>query len=89
MPEIKIKIKALGQLSKIFDSPVLTISNDDSKLRSVLLNILNDKAPSQIESTLNSILVSVNGIEISVLNGFDTELNNNDDVVIIPVMHGG
>jgi molybdopterin converting factor small subunit len=89
MSEIKIKIKALGQLSKIIDSPEFIISPDDCKLRSVLLKILNYDDPSQIETTLNSILVSINGIEMSVLNGLDTELNNEDNIVIIPIMHGG
>ena len=89
MSEIKIKIKALGQLSKIIDSPEFIISHDDCKLRSVLLKILNYDDPSQIETTLNSILVSINGIEMSVLNGLDTELNNEDNIVIIPIMHGG
>ena len=59
MSEIKIKIKALGQLSKIINSPELIISPNDCKLRSVLLKILNYDDPSQIETTLNSILVSI------------------------------
>jgi molybdopterin converting factor small subunit len=35
------------------------------------------------------MLVLVNGREISVLDGFETTLNDNDEVVFVPVMHGG
>jgi len=34
-------------------------------------------------------LVLVNGKEISVLNGLDTILRNEDEVVFVPVVHGG
>jgi molybdopterin converting factor small subunit len=34
-------------------------------------------------------LVLVNGTEISVLSGLDTNLKDGDEVVFIPVVHGG
>lgn len=34
-------------------------------------------------------LILVNGKEISVLNGLETHLNDGDDVVFVPVVHGG
>ncbi len=42
---------------------------------------LNDPRP--------NALVLVNGKEISVLEGLETELNKGDEVVIVPVSHGG
>jgi len=42
---------------------------------------LNDPRP--------NALILVNGKEISVLEGLETEVNKGDDVVIIPVSHGG
>ncbi|WEU40940.1 MAG: MoaD family protein [Candidatus Odinarchaeum yellowstonii] len=36
-----------------------------------------------------SLLIFVNGFEISVLNGLATELKNGDIVTFIPVVHGG
>jgi len=42
---------------------------------------LNDPRP--------NALVLVNGKEISVLDGLETELNKGDEVVIVPVSHGG
>jgi molybdopterin converting factor small subunit len=36
-----------------------------------------------------SMLVLVNGREISVLNGLETRVNDEDEVVLVPVVHGG
>ncbi|MCL2172110.1 MAG: MoaD/ThiS family protein [Nitrososphaerota archaeon] len=40
-------------------------------------------------ATKLNVLILVNDREISVLNGIDTVLSNGDEVVFIPVVHGG
>ncbi len=40
------------------------------------------------ESRLNSLIL-VNGREISVLSGLETALKDGDEVVFVPVVHGG
>jgi MoaD family protein len=40
------------------------------------------------DSRSNS-LVLVNGVEISVLAGYETKVSNGDEVVFVPVVHGG
>jgi MoaD family protein len=37
----------------------------------------------------SNILVLVNGQEIGVLKGLETSVNDGDEVVFVPVMHGG
>lgn len=34
-------------------------------------------------------LILVNGKEISVLNGLETKINDGDEMILIPVAHGG
>ncbi|MGE5187737.1 MAG: MoaD/ThiS family protein [Betaproteobacteria bacterium] len=34
-------------------------------------------------------LILVNNKEISILNGYETKLNDGDEVVFVPVVHGG
>jgi MoaD family protein len=34
-------------------------------------------------------LILVNSKEISILNGYETKLNDGDEVVFVPVVHGG
>jgi len=36
-----------------------------------------------------SMLVLVNGREISVLNGLETRVKDEDEVVFVPIVHGG
>lgn len=52
------------------------------KLGRVLVN-------SELETATAHMLVLVNGKEISVLDGLDTRLKDGDEVVFVPVIHGG
>lgn len=42
-----------------------------------------------LSDSRSNTLILVNGREISVLNGLETTLNDGDEVVFIPVVHGG
>jgi len=44
---------------------------------------------SLIDQQLVYALILVNGKEISVLNGLETNLKDGDHVVFVPVVHGG
>jgi molybdopterin synthase sulfur carrier subunit len=43
----------------------------------------------ELEDPRPNTLILVNGKEISVLNGLDTVLKDGDEVVFVPVVHGG
>jgi molybdopterin synthase sulfur carrier subunit len=43
----------------------------------------------ELEDPRPNALILVNGREISVLNGLETRLRNGDEVVFVPVTHGG
>ena len=34
-------------------------------------------------------VILVNGREISILNGYQTEVSDGDEIVFVPVVHGG
>ena len=36
-----------------------------------------------------NMLILINGKEISVLKGLETEIKEDDEVIVIPVSHGG
>ena len=40
------------------------------------------------DSALNALIL-VNGMEISVLDGLKTKLSDGDEIVFVPVIHGG
>jgi molybdopterin synthase sulfur carrier subunit len=52
------------------------------KLKSALVDPMSGEPRS-------NMLVLVNGQEIGVLSGIETKVNDGDEVVFVPVMHGG
>jgi molybdopterin converting factor small subunit len=52
------------------------------KLKSALIDPMSGEPRS-------NMLVLVNGQEIGVLDGTETKINDGDEVVFVPVMHGG
>jgi len=43
----------------------------------------------ELEDPRPNALILVNGKEISVLQGLETEVNDGDEIVLVPVSHGG
>jgi sulfur-carrier protein len=73
--------KAVGRSSVILEEASLPISEILMLLRR------NVKEPGVL--TLNNILVAVNGVESSSLDGTDTVVESGDTVTIVTVAHGG
>jgi len=43
----------------------------------------------ELEDPRPNALILVNGKEITVLKGLETEVNEGDEIVLVPVSHGG
>ncbi len=43
----------------------------------------------ELNDSRSNSLILVNGREISVLKGFETKLSDGDEIVFVPVVHGG
>ncbi len=43
----------------------------------------------ELNTPANGTIILVNGKEISTLNGLETKLKDGDEVVFVPVAHGG
>jgi molybdopterin synthase sulfur carrier subunit len=43
----------------------------------------------ELEDPRPNTLILVNGKEINVLNGLETMLNDGDEIVFVPIIHGG
>jgi sulfur-carrier protein len=65
---------------------ILDLVNAFAKKKSELRRSLLDE---QLESPKPNALILVNGREISVLNGLETLVMDGDEVVFVPVVHGG
>jgi len=83
-----ITVKLLGGIRKTFSSDKLEIQIDLMTI-SNLLDYLKKNSLEKAPLDPNNILVAVNGVDSSALEGKETLLNNGDIVSIIPLVHGG
>ncbi|MCX8192015.1 MAG: MoaD/ThiS family protein [Nitrososphaerales archaeon] len=82
-----VKIKLLGSLRAILGKSEVEIEN--VKTVSDLLNSLKMVGDKRVNLQLSNTLIIVNGTEVSALQGLNTNLKDDDDIVLIPVIHGG
>jgi molybdopterin converting factor small subunit/tRNA threonylcarbamoyladenosine modification (KEOPS) complex Cgi121 subunit len=84
-----ITVKLLGGARKSFSSDKLEIQNDTMTV-SGLLDHLKASIPQNLpQLDPVNILIAVNGVDSSALQGKETLLKNGDVVSIIPLVHGG
>ena len=76
----KITLEIKGRI--VLKDIVKEIIKKSPKLKKVLIDPeLKDPRP--------NALILVNGKEISILKGLETMLNEGDEILLIPVIHGG
>lgn len=61
---------------------VTRIIEEQPKLKQALID-------PELNDPRTNVLILVNGKEIGVLEGLDTELKDGDELTLIPVVHGG
>ncbi|MGD0451689.1 MAG: MoaD/ThiS family protein [Candidatus Bathyarchaeia archaeon] len=92
-----LNIKFIGALRHISGKTQLTVNCQGSISLKTLLSKLSQEFPSleksfndqQLNDSRSNALILVNGREISVLSGLETKLNDGDEIVFVPVVHGG
>ncbi len=92
-----INVKLIGALRHAAGTSELSLNCKDNTSIKELINEITREVPAltrslidqQLENPTPNVLILVNGREISVLNGLGTTLQNNDEIVLVPVVHGG
>ncbi len=92
-----ITVKFVGALRHVSGAGQLELNCEESISVSDLVTKITDDAPDlkrslidlQLKDPRLNALILVNGKEISVLNGLETKLKDGDEVVFVPVVHGG
>ncbi|MEM1589858.1 MAG: MoaD/ThiS family protein [Candidatus Bathyarchaeia archaeon] len=95
--ETKITLRFVGSLHNIIGKNKITLKLDGEKTLKEIIGILVDKFPEtkrtivdpELEDPRPNTLIIVNGREISVLKGLETIIKNGDEVIFVPVSHGG
>ena len=95
---IKVKVKLLGVFQGLSGRSQLLVEFGKIPLMREVVQKLVEPFSPEFERVLidpelgdprPNALILVNGIEISVLEGLETEVNDGDEVILIPVSHGG
>jgi sulfur-carrier protein len=92
-----VTLKFLGALRHASGNEVMVLDCRDTVSVLDLVNLASAQAPDlrrnlldeQLQSPKSTSLILVNGREISVLDGLDTRVKDGDEVVFVPVVHGG
>jgi len=94
-----VEVKLLGTLRGISgrDRIPLKLRGETATVRDVIQELV-DRLPGrfkrmlvdpELESPRPNTLILLNGREIGVLNGLETPVRDGDEVVLLPVSHGG
>jgi tRNA threonylcarbamoyladenosine modification (KEOPS) complex Cgi121 subunit/molybdopterin converting factor small subunit len=84
-----ITIKLLGGAKKSFGKDLMQADLDNISISKLLEYLLSIKPANTLDLDTKNILIAVNGVDSSALQGHNTILHSGDVVSIIPVIHGG
>ena len=95
--QMAITVKFLGALRHISGAGELALNIKGVLSIKELMNEIVREVPAlkpslthqQLEDLRSNTLMLVNGREISVLSGLETNLKDGDEIVFVPVVHGG
>jgi sulfur-carrier protein len=90
-------VKFIGALRHISGKKQLTLQFQEGASIKTVVDDLSQTLPalkhtfcdSDLNSSRSNSLILVNGREISVLEGYETKLYDGDEIVFVPVVHGG
>ena len=66
----------------LLEKNILTLSE-------LINHLIEIKPENTIKFDIANLLIAVNGIDSSALDGLDTKLKDNDVISVIPIIHGG
>ena len=92
-----ITVRFIGALRHASGADELTLDFEGALSVRDLMNKITKDTPAlrrglvdaQLDDPRPNTLILVNGREISVLDGLETNLRDGDGVVLVPVVHGG
>jgi len=95
---INVKVRPLGVFRGLFGRSQLLVKMEEPTSVRKMIQKLAESLPLEfkrvlIDPELNdprpNALILVNGKEINVLAGLETDIDEGDEIILIPVSHGG
>ena len=82
-------MKLLGSAKKSFFTDKIVLEKNADTINELINHLMEIKPKDTLEFDTKNLLIAVNGIDSSALQGYDTKLNSDDEISIIPIIHGG
>ena len=79
----------MGGAKKSFSTDKILLEKTNLTITELLEHLTQIKPTDTLEFDTNNLLVAINGVDSSVLDGYNTSLKDDDVVSIIPIIHGG
>lgn len=92
---MRVDVKFRGPVGKRMRTPIFNVEvKDDANLRNLLEVLLQKEenvsaiwnSPESIDS---EALVLLNEVDVGLIGGLETELNDGDKIIVLPLVHGG
>ncbi len=92
-----VDVKFLGAFKKAYGNGQVSLQLKGKEKLASIIQAITDSSPElrrilldpELEDPRPNAIILVNRKEIGVLNGLETEVGNRDEIVFIPVIHGG
>ncbi len=84
-----ITVNFTGGARKSFQTDSVEISQNTNTISELIAHLIRQKPENTPDFDGKNLLIAVNGVDSSALNGNDTKLTSGDVVNIIPIIHGG
>ena len=92
-----LSIKFIGALRHLSGKTHMPLDFRDGLTIKEIVDSVSEQIPelkrtfcdSDLNDARSNSLILVNGVEISVLNGYKTKVSDGDEIVFVPVVHGG
>jgi sulfur-carrier protein len=94
---VSLTIKFIGALRHLSGKTQFTVSFQNGLSIKELIDTITQQMPAlkhtfsdqELNDSRSNSLILINGKEISILKGLETKLCDGDEIVFVPVVHGG
>ena len=79
----------MGGAKKSFSTDKILLEKSSLTINELIKHLIQIKPTNTLEFDTKNLLIAVNGVDSSALQSYNTKVNDNDIVSIIPIIHGG
>ena len=86
---VLITVKLIGGAKKSFSTDKIVLGEKVNTITELVNYLIKIKPKDTLEFDTKNLIIAVNGVDTSALDGYNTKLNDYDEISIVPIIHGG